>query len=54
MTATTVGALRTRVRRMTWEAEGVLPVELVAADGGELPAREPGANIDLDLPPRLS
>jgi ferredoxin-NADP reductase len=31
----------------TWEAEGVVSVELVRPDGGELPAWTPGAHIDL-------
>jgi ferredoxin-NADP reductase len=39
---------------MTWEADGVLSVELVSCDGGELPPWEPGAHIDLDLFPGVS
>ncbi|MFH8491632.1 PDR/VanB family oxidoreductase [Streptomyces longisporoflavus] len=35
------------VRRMTWEAEGVLAVELVHPDGKPLPAWTPGAHLDL-------
>lgn len=38
-----------RVRRMTWEAEGVLSVELVRPDGKPLPAWAPGAHLDLHL-----
>ncbi|MEU5610223.1 PDR/VanB family oxidoreductase [Streptomyces sparsogenes] len=37
------------VRRMTWEAEGVLSVELVRPDGKPLPAWTPGAHLDLHL-----
>ena len=39
-----------RVRSLTWEAEGVLCVELVAPDGAALPVFEAGAHIDLQLP----
>lgn len=39
-----------RVRTLTWEAEGVLSVELVRTDGGALPAFEAGAHVDLHLP----
>ena len=42
--------LEARLRSLTWEAPGVLSLELVAADGGELPPFEPGAHIDLYLP----
>ncbi|MEU6824553.1 PDR/VanB family oxidoreductase [Streptomyces atriruber] len=35
------------VRRMTWEAQGVLSVELVHPDGKPLPAWEPGAHLDV-------
>lgn len=35
------------VRRMTWEAEGVLSLELVHPNGQELPTWEPGAHIDV-------
>ncbi|MEV8316911.1 PDR/VanB family oxidoreductase [Streptomyces sp. NPDC059900] len=35
------------VRRMTWEADGVLSVELVHPDGKPLPAWTPGAHLDL-------
>jgi ferredoxin-NADP reductase len=37
------------VHRMTWEAEGVLSLELVHPDGKPLPAWEPGAHIDVHL-----
>ncbi|MFF2650812.1 PDR/VanB family oxidoreductase [Streptomyces sp. NPDC058045] len=37
------------VHRMSWEAEGVLSVELVHPDGKPLPAWEPGAHLDLHL-----
>lgn len=39
-----------RVSRMTWEAEGVLSLELRAVDGGDLPAWQPGAHLDLQIP----
>ncbi len=42
--------LTVRVRSLTWEAEGVLCVELVAPDGAALPVFEAGAHIDLQLP----
>jgi ferredoxin-NADP reductase len=35
---------------MTWEAPGVMSLELVAPDGTELPPFEPGAHVDLHLP----
>ncbi|MFD5857773.1 PDR/VanB family oxidoreductase [Streptomyces chartreusis] len=35
------------VRRMTWEADGVLSVELAGPDGKPLPAWTPGAHLDL-------
>jgi ferredoxin-NADP reductase len=37
------------VKRMTWEAQGVLSLSLLPADGGTLPAWEPGAHIDVEL-----
>ncbi|ALC24857.1 PDR/VanB family oxidoreductase [Streptomyces pristinaespiralis] len=37
------------VRRMTWEAEGVLSVELVHPDGKPLPAWTPGAHLDVHV-----
>jgi ferredoxin-NADP reductase len=42
--------LQVRVRALTWEAPGVLSLQLCAPDGGALPAFEPGAHIDLSLP----
>jgi len=42
--------LNVRVRSMTWQAEGVLSVELTALDGGALPPFEAGAHVDLQLP----
>jgi ferredoxin-NADP reductase len=47
---TSPSALTVRVRRLTWEAEGVLSVELVPANGTALPVFEAGAHIDLQLP----
>ncbi|QEU95485.1 PDR/VanB family oxidoreductase [Streptomyces kanamyceticus] len=38
-----------RVRRMTWEAEGVLSVELAHPDGKPLPAWAPGAHLDVHV-----
>jgi tetrachlorobenzoquinone reductase len=37
------------VRRMTWEAPGVLSLELVAPDGRDLAGFGPGAHVDLHL-----
>ncbi|MEV8568700.1 PDR/VanB family oxidoreductase [Streptomyces sp. NPDC051322] len=37
------------VRTMTWEAEGVLSVELVHPDGKPLPGWEPGAHLDVEV-----
>jgi ferredoxin-NADP reductase len=48
VTATARHALR--VKRMTWEAPGVVSLDLVAPDGSALPAWEPGAHLDLHLP----
>jgi ferredoxin-NADP reductase len=39
-----------RVKRMAWEAPGVVSVDLVAPDGGALAPWEAGAHIDLHLP----
>ena len=39
-----------RVKRMAWEAPGVVSVDLVAPDGAALPPWEAGAHIDLHLP----
>lgn len=41
------------VRRMTWEAAGVLSLELVSPDGRDLPGFSPGAHVDLHLAPDL-
>ena len=38
------------VRSITWEARGVLGLELVHPAGLPLPHWEPGAHIDLTLP----
>ncbi|MEV0008248.1 PDR/VanB family oxidoreductase [Streptomyces sp. NPDC051840] len=40
-------SLRLTVRRMTWEAEGVLSVDLTHPDGKPLPAWTPGAHLDV-------
>ncbi|MBU8896687.1 oxidoreductase [Corallococcus sp. H22C18031201] len=42
--------LRVRVARITREAEGIQSYELVAADGGALPAFEAGAHVDVTVP----
>ncbi len=42
--------LQVRLRALTWEAPGVLSLELTAPDGGGLPPFEPGAHVDLKLP----
>lgn len=39
-----------RVARVTREAEDINAYELVPADGGELPAWEPGSHLDVALP----
>ncbi len=41
--------LDVRLRRIAWEAEGVLSLEFTAADGSDLPPFEPGAHVDLHL-----
>ncbi|GAA2654257.1 hypothetical protein GCM10009864_19220 [Streptomyces lunalinharesii] len=41
------------VRRMTWEADGVLAVELVRPDGAPLPAWTPGAHVDIEVGGRI-
>ena len=38
--------LNVRVRSMTWQAEGVLSVQLTALDGGTLPPFEAGTHVD--------
>ncbi|MEU0131054.1 PDR/VanB family oxidoreductase [Streptomyces sp. NPDC006289] len=45
--------LRLTVRRMTWEAEGVLSVELTHPDGEPLPAWTPGAHLDVHVGGRI-
>lgn len=39
-----------RIHRMEWAARDVLEIELRLPEGGEVPAYEPGAHIDLTLP----
>src|SRR5262249_574853 len=39
-----------RVKRMSWEAPGVMALELVSPDGEALPAWEPGAHLDVLMP----
>jgi ferredoxin-NADP reductase len=41
------------VRRMTWEADDVMSVDLVGSAGGDLPQWSAGAHIDLVLAPDL-
>ncbi len=50
LAATTPATMRIRVRALTWEAPGVLSLDLVAEEGNALPPFEPGAHIDLHLP----
>lgn len=47
---TTVRTLDLRVEKRTEESDGVVSLELVHPDGGELPRWKPGAHIDLHLP----
>ncbi|WP_381560801.1 PDR/VanB family oxidoreductase [Streptomyces eurythermus] len=49
MTADREYELDLLVRRMTWEADGVLSVDLVHPDGKPLPAWTPGAHLDLHV-----
>lgn len=42
--------LKLRLRRMAWEADGVLSLDFTALDGADLPAFGPGAHVDLHLP----
>lgn len=42
--------LSLRVVAARWEAESITSYEFARADGGELPAWEPGAHIDVHLP----
>lgn len=44
------GTTTLRVHRVTWEAPGVVSVDLRDPDGGVLPRAEPGAHLDLHLP----
>lgn len=44
------GTIPVRVMVARWESERVTSYELVATDGTELPAWEPGAHLDLHLP----
>lgn len=39
------------VRSMTWESDGVLSLRLVDPAGGDLPAWEPGAHVDVGVGP---
>jgi len=39
-----------RLRSVTWEAPGVVSLELVSPVGGTLPPWDPGAHLDLRLP----
>lgn len=48
--AQTPATLPVRLRAMTWEADGVISLELAAPDGSPLPAFEPGSHVDLHLP----
>ncbi|MEV7566417.1 PDR/VanB family oxidoreductase [Streptomyces tanashiensis] len=49
----TENPLRLIVHRMTWEAEGVLGVELVHPERKPLPAWTPGSHIDLHVGGRI-
>ncbi|MZD08888.1 2Fe-2S iron-sulfur cluster binding domain-containing protein [Streptomyces sp. SID5785] len=49
MTTTDEGLLSLLVRRMTWEADGVLSVELAHPDGKPLPGWAPGAHLDVHV-----
>lgn len=48
-----ISTLYLMVRSLTVEAERVLSLELVAPDGGSLPAWEPGAHVDVIISPTL-
>lgn len=50
MAAITTERLRLQVTDIQAEARDVMLVELRAADGGSLPAFEPGAHLEIDLP----
>lgn len=45
--------LKLTIRSVTWEAEDILAFELVDPAGGELPAFEAGAHIDVHVAPHL-
>ena len=49
-TTATTGRRTLRVKRVTWEAPGVVSLDLVAPDGAALPPFEPGAHLDLHVP----
>lgn len=42
--------LKLRLRRMAWEADGVLSLDLSSPDNSDLPPFGPGAHVDLHLP----
>jgi ferredoxin-NADP reductase len=46
----TADRLTMRLRRMGWEADGVLSLDFVAPDATALPAFTPGAHVDLHMP----
>jgi ferredoxin-NADP reductase len=48
-TALPAALLDVRLRRMSWETDGVVALEFEAIDGETLPPFEPGAHIDLHL-----
>jgi tetrachlorobenzoquinone reductase len=48
--AAATATLPVRLRAMTWEADGVISLQLAAPDGSELPPFEPGSHVDLHLP----
>ena len=48
--AKTPATLPVQLRAMTWEADGVLSLELASPDGNPLPPFEPGSHVDLHLP----
>lgn len=50
---TSQAAIEVRVARKTQEAQGICAFELVAAEGGALPAFDAGAHIDVHLPDGL-
>ena len=45
-----IDRLTLRLRRIAWEATGVLSLEFTDPDGAELPQFGPGAHVDLHLP----